>query len=153
MMATQTTIRHIALVVPDLQAAEAYYRRLFGMSVIMREAMLGDDEWYSLPGGKDWSDARAAGIELGMVALQQGTFVLALFAGSASPGQVYAIGLDTTPETIADIRARLPRDTVILEDGPEALSFQDFYRITWQISTNKTPFRSSGEISGHWLGI
>ena len=73
-----TTIRHIALIVPDLRAAEAYYQRLFEMALIGREAKLGDGRWHTLPFDKSWEDAEAAGIELGMLALRKGEFVLAL---------------------------------------------------------------------------
>ena len=66
-----TALRHIALFVHNLQAAEAYYRRLFAMEIVSREARMEDGLWYALPAGKGWSDARAAGVELGMLALRQ----------------------------------------------------------------------------------
>ena len=64
-------IRHIALFVPDLRAAEEYYQSLLGMELIGREAELEDDLWYTLPLEKSWDDAEAASIELGMLALRK----------------------------------------------------------------------------------
>ena len=80
------SLRHIALVVPDLKAAEANYQPLFEMQLIGREAQLGDGLWYTLPFDKNWEDAEAAGIESGMLALRSGAFVLALFQGEAPLG-------------------------------------------------------------------
>ena len=71
------SVRHIALVVPDLREAEEYYQSLFGMELIGREAELEDGLSYTLSFDKGWDDAQAAGIELGMVALRKGEIVLA----------------------------------------------------------------------------
>ena len=49
-----TYVRHIALVVPDLPEAEAYYQSLFQMALIGREAEQEDGEWYTLPHDKSW---------------------------------------------------------------------------------------------------
>jgi len=45
-MSTISSLRHIALVVPDLRAGEDYYRSVFGMGLIGREAELADGLWY-----------------------------------------------------------------------------------------------------------
>ncbi|MGD9091830.1 MAG: hypothetical protein PVF74_03205 [Anaerolineales bacterium] len=55
-------LRHIALVVPNLREAEVYYQSLFQMELIGREAELDDNQWYTLPVGKSWEVAEAAGI-------------------------------------------------------------------------------------------
>jgi len=89
----ESYLRHIALVVPDLREAEEYYQSLFQMELIGREAELVDGKWYTLPAGKSWEDAEAAGIELGMLALRKGDIVLAFFPGPNPLGQVFAIGM------------------------------------------------------------
>ena len=53
-------LRHIALVVPDLQEAEEYYQSLFQMDLIGRETELDDGLWYTLQAGKGWEEAQAA---------------------------------------------------------------------------------------------
>ena len=71
------SLRHIALFVPDLRAAERYYRSVFDMELIGREAELEDGLWYTLPFDKGWDEAESAGIELGMVGLRKDEFALA----------------------------------------------------------------------------
>ncbi len=148
-----SSVRHIALVIPNLQEAEAYYQSLFGMELIGREAELEDGLWYTLPFHKDWDDARAAGIELGMLALRKGELVLALFAGGAPHGQVFAIGLTMSPEEIAKIRSRLPSDTEVGMEELDSLEFRDPYKIIWQLSVQGSDFRTAGDLAGRWLKL
>ncbi len=98
-----TSVTHIALVVPDLRAAEGFYQSVFAMALIGREAPRGDGLWATLPFDKGWDDAEAAGIDLRMLALRRGIFVLALFQGDAPPGQVYVIGLAVHADEIVRI--------------------------------------------------
>jgi catechol 2,3-dioxygenase-like lactoylglutathione lyase family enzyme len=147
------SVRHLALVVPDLQVAEVYYRSIFQMDLIGREAEQGDGLWYTLPFDKGWDDARAAAIELDMVALRKDEFVLALFVGDAPPGQVFALGLTVLPQEIATIRSRLPAEAEISRDEPDALEFLDRYEILWQISAPGDQFRTSGDFAGRWLEL
>jgi catechol 2,3-dioxygenase-like lactoylglutathione lyase family enzyme len=148
-----TEVRHIALLVPDLQQAEEYYQRLFDMDLIGREAHMDDGLWYTLPPGKTWEDARAAGIKLSMLALRRGSLVLALFPGKPRPGQIHMIGLTMPSRDISRIRKRLPSDAEVLEDRPKALTFRDRYAIIWQIYGSGAGFRSSGEAHGRWLEV
>jgi len=147
------SLRHIALFVPDLQEAEEYYRSLFAMELIGREAEREDGLWYTLPFEQGWDDASAAGIVLDMVALRRGEIVLALFAGDAPPGQVFAIGISLPPEEIAAVRARLPGVAEPDRDEPDGLEFLDPYQITWQISAPGDRFRTAGDIAGRWLEL
>jgi catechol 2,3-dioxygenase-like lactoylglutathione lyase family enzyme len=148
-----SSLRHIALFVLDLQAAESYYQSIFDTELIGREAELADGQWYTLPFDKGWDDADAASIELGMVALRKDEFGLALFRGDASPGQVYVIGLRMPVEKIASVRSRLPVDTQVLEDSPHYLEFCDPYRITWQIMFPGSEFSTSGVFANRWLKL
>jgi len=148
-----TRIRHIALFVPDLRAAEAYYRPLFEMQLIGREAQLDDGLWYTLPFDKSWEEAEAAGIELGMLALRNGEFVLALIRGEAPQGQVFAIGLSMPEEEIARVRGRLPADVEVYEDSADRLAFRDRYRIIWQISVPGDEFRTAGDFANRWIRL
>ena len=146
-----TFVRHIALVVPDLRAAESFYQSVFGMDLIGREAELADGQWYTLPFDKGWDDAQAAGIELGMLALRKDGLVLALFRGDASPGQVPFIGLTMPAAEIAGVRARLPSDAQILGSARGWLEFRDPYGIMWQVSAPGGEFETTGTWSGRWL--
>ena len=146
-------LRHIALFVPDLHAAEVYYKSLFDMDLIGREIELEDGYWYTLPFDRGWNDVRAAGIELNMVALRKDKIVLALFAGDAPQGQVFAIGLSLSQDEISRIRSRLPADAMVDADLPDNLVFRDSYQILWQISLPGDEFQTAGKIAGRWLEI
>ena len=148
-----SSLRHIALFVPDLRSAEHYYRSIFDMQLVGREAELADGLWYSLPFDKGWEEAEAAGIELGMVFLRKDEFGLGLFRGDGSPGQIYLIGLKMPMEEIAKVRARLPENTPVSEDAPDSLEFRDLYQITWQIVLPESDFRTAGVFANRWLKL
>lgn len=145
------SFRHLALFVPDLRAAEEYYQSIFDMQLIGREAEQADGLWYTLPFNKGWEEAKAAGIELGMLALRKDQFVLALFKGGASPGQVGFIGLKMPSEEIARVKDRLPEDAEMSDNGPNYLEFRDPFQIVWQISVPESEFRTSGHSANRWL--
>jgi catechol 2,3-dioxygenase-like lactoylglutathione lyase family enzyme len=147
------SLSHIALFVPDLRAAEAYYRTLFDMQLIGREAPLDDGLWYTLPFDMGWDDAEAAGVKLGMLALRNEDFVLALFLGDAPPGQVFSIGLSMPEAGVAGVRDRLPAETEVLDDGPDALVFRDPYQIEWQITLPGRDFQTSGDFADRWIQL
>lgn len=153
---TRTSPRasHIAITVPDLEQAEAYYRALFDMELVTREE-LGPDGDRQLPWDKDWSDARHAGIDLYMVALRRGGFVLALFdEGSAfirelglSRYRPLFIGLDMPADEILGVRARLGGEDWDEESG----GFRDRYGIGWQLGAGT--FLGAGDRTGRWRNI
>jgi catechol 2,3-dioxygenase-like lactoylglutathione lyase family enzyme len=148
-----SSIRHIALFVPDLRTAERYYQSIFDMQLIGREAELADRLWYTLPFDKGWDEADAAGIKLDMLALRKDEVGLALFRGDAPAGQVNVIGLRMPLEEIARVRARLPGDTQVLEDKPDYLEFRDPYMITWQIMFPGSKFSTAGVFANRWLKL
>ena len=148
-----SSLRHIALFVPNLRAAERYYQSVFDMELIGREAELADGLWYTLPFDKGWDDADAAGIKLDMLGLRKDEFALALFRGDAPAGQVDVIGLRVPIEEIARVRARLPGGMPVLEDEPDYLEFLDPYQITWQIMFPGSKFSTSGIFANRWLKL
>ncbi len=143
--------RHVALMVSDLRAAEDFYTGTFDMEVLGRESWGEDGMSYALRSDKGWDDAEAAGVQLQFVALRRGAVVLALLAGDAQPGQVFALGLVMEAAEIADVRARLG-DEGVLADRPEFLEFFDPFGIRWQISTNHE-FLHAGQIADRWLDV
>lgn len=147
-------VAHIAITVPDLEQAEAYYRALFDMEVVTREE-LGPDGDRQLPRDKDWSDARRAGIHLYMVALRREGFVLALF-DEASPfirelGHSHYrplfIGLSMPADAIARVRGGLPAEDWDEESG----GFRDRYGVGWQFGGGN--FSGTGDRIGSWLEV
>lgn len=148
-------VTHVAITVPDLESAEAYYQAWFEMETVTREA-LGMDGDLQLPRDKGWSDAAGAGIDLYMVALRVGDFVLALF-DEASPMirgmglpqyRPLFVGLHISADQIARVRERLPDE----EWDDESGGFRDRYGIGWQLSA-KTTFLGSGDRAGRWHAV
>lgn len=146
-------VRHIALVVPDIQEAEQCYQELFDMELIGREAELDDGHWYTLPHDKGWREAEAAGRELGMCALRKGHVVLAFFPGPHPTGQVFAIGLAMPQDLVAAVKDLLPVNTEVILDHPEQFNYRDQYGISWQLVPAGKDFLMNGETAGRWLGI
>lgn len=148
-------LSHVAITVPDLEPAEAYYRALFDMEVVTREA-LGPDGDLQLPPDRDWVDARRAGVDLYMVALRAREFVLALFAEASPAGRDLSLaqyrplflGLVMPEEDILRGRGRLSDEQWDDDSG----GFRDRYGIGWQLSSERA-FMGSGDHSGRWLAI
>lgn len=153
-MLNNLTVGHIALFVPDLQAAESFYQHVFAMQLIMRETELDDGLWYTLPPEKGWFDAAAAGIDLGMVALRREAFVLALFQGKPDPrATVLEIGVNMPAEAIVAFRDRLPETVEIVSHEYGDFMFRDPFGYLWHLSPIGTVFQSNGESSGRWLEV
>ena len=143
--------RHVALVVPDLRAAETFYRETFDMTVLGREAWGEDGDAYALRPDKGWDDAVAAGIDLQFVALRRDNVTLALLAGDSHLDQVFALGLVMDATDIAEVRTRLPAEVTVVEE-PDYLEFFDPFGLRWQISTDRD-FLHAGQIADRWLDV
>ena len=147
-------IRHIALFVPDLQEAERFYEQVLGMVVMMREALLEDGQWYTLRPEKGWDDALAANVEIGMLALERGDFILALFPGRPAAGKtVMEIGISVPAGEIAGVRERLPDTVAIVRAQEKDLLFVDPFGYRWHIHAAGVAFKSNGEAAGRWLEV
>jgi catechol 2,3-dioxygenase-like lactoylglutathione lyase family enzyme len=143
--------KHIALLVPDLRAAESYYCNLFSMKLLFREATLGES-WGTLPPDTDWDDAERAQVAIEMVALERGDFVLALFQGEPDPETVVEICLGLRHDEIDAVMDDLPEDVDIVDvDGLPKL--RDRFGYHWTLETPETGFVSYGERLGRWLEI
>ena len=138
--------------VSDLRAAEAYYRAIFGMGVLFREALSEVGAWATLTDGSGWEEAEAAGVSIAMVALQRDDVVLALLAVEPTGAQIYTIGFTMSNEEMEGVRSRLPAEAFIEGEAEGWLAFVDRYGMRWQISTSAV-FASTGESLGSWLDL
>ena len=143
--------KYVALYVPDLRAAEAFYREAFAMDLLFRESEREDGTWHTLRADLDWDDADARGVEMDMVALRRDALVLALFHGTPAPGTLVEISIGVTSEKADAIRARLGAEATVLESASELLRFQDPFGFRWVVQPHDAVFRSSGEIAGRWI--
>jgi hypothetical protein len=145
--------RHLAIHVPDLREAEAYYLGLFELSVLLREALASGgepDDWVQLRPDQSWTEAEAAGVEVGMVALSSNDFVLALFPGHPSPGQIFAVGVVMNEEEITGVRSRLTDVEHVLSFEQGWLDFVDRFQLHWQLAASPD-FVGSGDATDRWL--
>lgn len=152
--------KHVALHVPDLQRAEEFYRHVFDLEVVTREAIVtreapasgnlaADLEWAQLPHTATWEQARLGGIEVQMVGLRRGELLLALFPGDPQPGTVFLIAIVADGEEIATVRRHLPDATPIEVDQATALTFLDPFGFRWQLCG--PGFSGPGDAHGRWL--
>ena len=144
--------KYLALSVPDLQAAEDFYRRVFGVDVLFRETER-EGEWWALPAETAWDEAAAAGIEVGMVALRRESFVLALFPGTPQRGALYEVSIGLGGDEIESLRAHPPDGVHLLEHSKGFMRFEDPFGFRWVLQLPDAEFRSSGEIAGPWLDV
>jgi catechol 2,3-dioxygenase-like lactoylglutathione lyase family enzyme len=143
---------YLALYVPDLQAAEDFYRRVFGVDVLFRETER-DGEWWTLPAETAWHEAVAADIEVGMVALRRGSFVLALFPGTPQRGAVHEVSIGLGADEIDSLRAHPPDGLHLLEQSNRFMRFEDPFGFRWVLQPPDAEFRSSGAIANRWLDV
>jgi catechol 2,3-dioxygenase-like lactoylglutathione lyase family enzyme len=144
--------KYLALYVPDLHAAESFYRRVFGLDVLFRETER-DGTWWTLPANKEWDDADAAGVEPRMVALRRNGFVLALFPGAPQPGAVHEVSIGLAADEIDGLRERPPDGLDLLEHADGFMRFEDPFGFRWVLQRPDAEFRSSGQIAGRWLDV
>ena len=144
--------RYLALCVPELRPAEAFYCSALGMDVLFRETERSG-EWWTLPADQGWEEAGAAGVEVGMVALRRDELVLALFPGAPGPGTVHEICLGLEPEDVDRLRGRLPAAAEVVEQRHGFVRFVDPFGFRWVVQDLRLAFRSSGEIAGRRLEL
>jgi catechol 2,3-dioxygenase-like lactoylglutathione lyase family enzyme len=97
-------VTHIAVNVPDLREAEAFYCDLFGLEVAWR-----DCEGAASPFAT-WDQLDAVQAQPAVIMLWRDVFKLALGAEPASrtsTGALSHIGLQVTPERLVSIRERV----------------------------------------------
>jgi catechol 2,3-dioxygenase-like lactoylglutathione lyase family enzyme len=143
-------LKHVALHVPDIEAAERFYRTAFDMEVVTRESIV-DGRWRQLPHEAGWEDVRRAGVEIQMVGLSRGDLIVALFPGDPKPGTVFLIGVVADPEEIEAVRSRLPEEATIAVDDPGEFVVVDPFGFRWQLSG--PGFAGPGDTQGDWIDL
>lgn len=143
--------KYVALYVPDLRAAETFYREALAMELRFRESEREDGTWHTLRADLGWDDTDGRGIDVDMVALGRDAFVLALFHGTPAPGTLFEICVGMTRDEVKAVRTRLGGEARVLESTPGWLRFEDPFGFRWAVQPYDASFRSSGEIAGRWI--
>ncbi|MDA5279818.1 VOC family protein [Streptomyces sp. NPDC054904] len=125
---------HIGLTVSDLAAAETFYRRCFGMGVLVREIHDGSS-WRSLDPAIGWDEAAALGLDIRMVVLTRDDLALALDVGSEL-GRPTHVGLFLSPGEYARVLAEVGRMGLDLrETSPTRFLFADPFAVLWELQS------------------
>ena len=128
-------VTHIAVNVPALRQAEAYYCGLFGLEVAWRDSE-GAASMFAT-----WDELDAAGVEPEVVLLWRDAFRLALArgAGNGAPGAVGLnhAGLQVSRETLSAVRDRVLTTGERAQDAGSGVgfSFADRYGVRWELDT------------------
>jgi catechol 2,3-dioxygenase-like lactoylglutathione lyase family enzyme len=151
-------ITHIALRVQDLRKAEAFYCHLFDLEVAWREAETLDG-WRTLPEGRTWEDAFAAGIHLNLVMLYRDNFALALEAVTEvrAQGALSHLGLYVDEHELALLKQRaITLGCSIVSTSEQTIVFDDQYAVRWEptVTSYFDPRQfSTGARQGAWLAV
>jgi catechol 2,3-dioxygenase-like lactoylglutathione lyase family enzyme len=149
---------HLALRVEKLREAEAFYCRLFGLSVAWREAETPHG-WYTLPEPAGWDDAEGVGIDLKIVMLYRDGLRLALEAVESvvDDGQLSHVGVFCDEDDLTGLRRDAANaGCLVVADRERALIFDDPYGVRRELNTfayEDPPSMSTGARSGSWLKL
>ncbi len=151
-------IHHVALRMPDLREAEAYYCALFGASVAFREAHTADG-WKRLPPGAGWGDADEAGIPLHLSVIKRDGLHLALFAadaeGNTAPtegGRLDHINVEMDAEDVDAVHERaVAAGCRIALRRPHVVIFDDHHGVRWEMALPAT--LDVGATNRRWLDL
>jgi len=145
---------HVALAVGQLQQAEEFYARLFGLAVTFRETETADG-WQTLRGGAGWDSAHAAGIEPQLSSLRRNGVVLALEAteDGRNGSRLSHLGIAVDEPDLDELRLRARElGCRIVTDRDDLLILDDAYGVRWEVSTT-AELASTGTRTGRWLDV
>ena len=123
-------VTHLAVNVPDLREAEAYYGALFGLEVAWRDSN-GAASMFAT-----WDELDAAGVAPEVVMLWSGAFRLTLAKdGDAAAGGagLNHVGLQVTADTMRAVRSQ--PDAEKGEGNEQTWTFTDRYGVRWELDT------------------
>lgn len=141
-------LHHVVLRIPDLPAAESFYRELFDLDVLFREGVK-DDAVGKIPDDLDWSEATGRGVEPTMSFLGRDEFALALMEAEddvdPETGRLDHLALaldaadrDATRDRAADLGCEY-------EEKSDAVFVTDRYGVEWELNAASPPPESPFE--------
>lgn len=134
---------HLALAVPDLAAAEDYYRELFEMAVSFRDGR-NDGRYGKLPDGIDWETAMAHDVDPGRSVLQREEFVLALTErpDADPPTRLDRVALRIELSDLGPIANRAASMGCGVEEQESGAVITDRYGVEWLVTAEPFPPQS-----------
>lgn len=149
-------VTHVAINVPDLVEAEAFYTEFFDTGIAFRQTPI-DGEWHTLPSEVDWPTAEEAGYEPRMSFIQKDDLFLALQVPASSEhhqeDQSYHVGLEMSSAELEDILLRADElNCKILHQHDTGALIEDTLGYEWDIAVDWDTYRSATP-SGPWIDI
>lgn len=130
-----TGVDHVAVLTPDIEAAEEHYEKLFGARVLFRGATHegedvlidrrhGWDEIRRLKLRVEWSFLRAGGLTIGVIGRRAGR-----------EGPVDHVGIGCTEPELRRIRERVRGMKLrVYPDTLGTFKFRDQFGVLWEVS-------------------
>lgn len=133
-------LNHIAIRVPELEKAEEFYTRFFGMAIIGRAFRRSNGGYEPVPRDYDPDAARLAGKEADVTFLRCEALTFALCR--VGRGDILSrnavldhLSVDVDARGFAELRAEvLLRNFDLYMLAPEALTFRDPFGVTWEVT-------------------
>lgn len=134
-------VHHLVLLVDDVPDGESYYRELFNLEVLFREAAL-DDEPGTVPENVTWNEALNRGVTPYMSFLGRDEFYMAVASAAAQQGtgrlDHIALAVDDRAFDVITERAdSLGCD--VEENAPHHRIFTDRYDVEWELNAKQRP--------------
>lgn len=136
-------LHHLALAVPNIGAAEDYYRELFQLSVTFREGRKAG-RYGKLPDGIDWETAMAHDVDPGRSVLQREEFALALTERPDAnlPTRLDRIALRIELSDLGPIASRAASMGCAVEERESGAVITDHYGVEWLVTAEPFPPQS-----------
>lgn len=134
-------VHHLVLLVDDVPNGESYYRELFDLTVLFREAAL-DGEPGTVPEEVSWDEALDGGVTPYMSFLGRDEFYVAVASaeGQQGTGRLDHIALAVDEEAFDVITERA--DSLgcdVEENAPHHRVFLDRYNVKWELNAKPRP--------------
>lgn len=134
-------VHHLVLMVDSVPDGESYYRELFDLEVLFREAAL-EGEPGTVPEEVTWEEALDSGATPSMSFLGRDEFYVAVagVGGRAGTGRVDHIALAVDDEALDAITQRATSlGCDVEENAPHHRVFVDEYDVEWELNANPRP--------------
>lgn len=134
-------VHHVVLLVDDVPDGESYYRELFNIDVLFREAAL-DDEPGTVPEDVTWEEALERGVRPYMSFLGRDEFYMAVASadGQRGTGRLDHIALAVDDDAFDEIPERADSlDCHVDQNAPHHRTFIDRYDVEWELNAKPRP--------------
>ncbi|WP_254547202.1 VOC family protein [Halomarina pelagica] len=134
-------VHHLVLSVDDVPDGESYYRELFDLAVLFREAGIDGDPG-TVPDDVSWEEAINRGVTPYMSFLGRDEFYMAVadISDQQGTGRLDHIALAVDDEAFDEITERA--DSLgcnVEENAPHHRVFLDRYDVEWELNANPRP--------------